>query len=107
MTREQILLIYKKRKSITRTSKETGLSIGTIRKIVFDEGLFSTPTSQLIRNLYEQGLSVKEIMQETGLSRSAVHVYLPYSKGLYNSENPTQNALNVRECRKKKRNNKF
>lgn len=103
MTKEQILLVYEKRKSIRQTVIETGLSIGTIRKIVINEGLFSTPTSQLIRNLYEQGLSVKEIMKETGLSRSAVHVYLPYSKGLYNSENPTQNALNVRECRKKEK----
>lgn len=103
MTKEKVLLIYEKNKSIRRTAAETGLSQPTVKKILVNESLFTTKRSEEIRELYKHGLNVREIMEETGLSRSAVHSYLPYTKGLYNSDNPTQNALNVRRCRSKKK----
>lgn len=102
MTKEQILLIYKECKSMKKTAKKAGVSAITIKKVLVDQGLFSTKISQEVQSLYKQGFSIREIMNKTGLSRSSVHSYLPYIKGLYNSDNPTQNALNVRMCRKKK-----
>lgn len=103
MTKEKVLLIYQNSKSIRQTAKETGLSQATVKKILVNESLRKTKRSEEIRELYKRGLNVHEIMEKTGLSRSAVHSYLPYTKGLYNSDNPTQNAINIRRCRSKKK----
>ena len=38
-----------------------------------------------INSLWEDNWSISDIMKETGLSRSSVHSYLPYTKVIYNA----------------------
>ena len=103
LTIEQVLFIYKQYKCIKQTAKIAGVSQVTVKKILIDKGLFSTKTSQKVQCLHKQGVSVEEIMKETGLSRSSVYNYLPYTKGIYNTDNPTKNALYMRKYRAKKK----
>lgn len=47
-------------------------------------GVYSTRLSRKVQSLYEDGCSIQQIMNETGLKKSSVHGYLPYIKGNYN-----------------------
>ena len=67
-----------------------------IRKILITTGHYSTERSRKVQLLREQGCTIQQVMEQTGLKRASVHAYLPYSKGSYNLSEPTLNA----ECRK-------
>lgn len=54
-----------------------------IRKLLITAGVYETATSKYVMELKEQGKSVKEIMQITGLSAASVSGYLPYQKTIY------------------------
>jgi len=54
-----------------------------IRKLLITAGVYETATSKRIIELKEQGKSVKEITQITGLSTASVSGYLPYQKTIY------------------------
>jgi hypothetical protein len=49
--------------------------------------------------MYLDGSPIEDIALEFKMSRTAVNSYLPYEKGLYNMDNPTENAKRIRKCR--------
>ena len=49
-----------------------------------------------VNQLHEQGKTIPEIMKITGLSRASVHSYLPYVRGIYNTE---ELSLDAKRCR--------
>lgn len=51
---------------------------------------------------YIENWSISDIMKETGLSRSSVHSYLPYTKVIYNAEELSLYARRCRTYRKRK-----
>ena len=51
-----------------------------VRKILVTAGVYSTKLSRKVQSLYEDGCSIQQIMDETGLKRASVHAYLPYVK---------------------------
>ena len=59
-------------------------------------GIFISDICTEVNELHEQGKSVAEIMEITGLSRASVHSYLPYSKGIYNA---AELSVNAERCR--------
>ncbi len=63
-----------------------------VRKLLITAGYYSTAMSRKVNGLYQSGLTVKEICEETGYGRSAVHSVLPYEKGIYKLADPTLNA---------------
>lgn len=63
-----------------------------IRKILITTGHYSTELSRKIQSLYEEGYTIQQIMDETGLKKSSVHGYLPYLKGNYNLPEVTLEA---------------
>jgi len=48
--------------------------------------IYANETSRLVLSLHQNGKSIKEIIEITGLKRSAVFGYLPYSKTVYKAE---------------------
>ena len=56
-------------------------------------GAWSDETSEKIGKLRANGMSVPEIAEELGVKTNTVWSYLPYSKGMYNQEYPTINAI--------------
>ena len=58
-------------------------------------------TSEKIGKLRANGMSVPEIAEEMGMKTNTVWSYLPYSKGMYNQEYPTINAIRVRNSKRK------
>lgn len=63
---------------------------------------YHTENSEKINSMREQGMSIPEIMKATGLSKSSVHSYLPYTKIIYNVDELSLYAERCRMYRKRK-----
>lgn len=66
-----------------------------------DAGAYESDMSIQVNDLHEQGYSVENIAKKLRVSKSTVSAYLPYTKGVYLGENPSNNALKIRKCRAK------
>jgi hypothetical protein len=55
-----------------------------------------------VNRLHQQGKSIAEIQEVTGLKRASVHSYLPYSKAIYKMEDTSVTAERVRRYRSRK-----
>ena len=63
-----------------------------VRKLLITAGVFSTALSRQIWDMHQDGATLLEICEKTGLAKSAVKSYLPYLKGIYKLKDPTLNA---------------
>lgn len=72
--------------------------MGKVRKILLTVGLIETEESKFLK----QGLTVEEIARKLGKTVGAASGRIPYAKGMYNAEYPSENALKIRETRNKK-----
>ena len=73
-----------------------------VRKMLITAGYYSTAMSRKVQALQDEGYSVREIMEETGLKKASVNGYLPYTKGAYKLESPTLYAEQGRLFRSRK-----
>lgn len=81
--------------------KAFGIGHQKIMKTLISVGLLNTDEARLFR----AGLTVEEIADRLNVSVRRVEGRIPYSKGSYMRENPTKNALAIRQTRKKEHNN--
>lgn len=88
--------------SLRQVSEEFGITLMKTRKILITAGVYHTEISEQIISLRENGKNISEIMQETGLSRSSVHSYLPYTKMIYNADELSLYAERCRLYRERK-----
>lgn len=66
--------------SLRDVAAEFDVTLLKVRKILITAGVYSTDISNEIQELEEQGRTIEEIMDTTGLSRASVHSYLPYKR---------------------------
>lgn len=83
--------------SINAISAKTSVNYQRVIRILVSASLLDTPEAAL----YRSGKSVAEIAQELGENESYVAYRVPYSKGMYRRDHPTDNALRIRKSRKK------
>lgn len=93
---ERIAEVYSKYNTLSQTANYLGISVAKVRKVLITLGLYETEMSKKINRLYDAGKTIDEIALEVGCSTKCVNGYLPYSKCLYGSSSPTQNALKLR-----------
>lgn len=89
--------------SLETISREVGVGEQKVRKILISLGLWNSPLSLRIAELYGSGNTPREIATLLKLSNATVNGYLPYSRGPNLSESPSANALRIRRCRERKR----
>ena len=77
-------------------------SLMKTRKILITAGVYHTEISEQINAMREQGMRIPEIMNATGLSKSSVHSYLPYTKMIYNVDELSLYAERCRMYRRRK-----
>ncbi len=87
------------------------LSTAKIRKILITGGCWTTERSREIQRLYEEltedgggmltpGEAIQRIAEELGISTVCVSIHLPYSKGVYDLEKKSANALRIERWRR-------
>ena len=87
--------------SLRYVSREFDFTHLKTRKLLITAGAYSTEISDYVNSLKNDGKSVPEIMQATGLSRASVHSYLPYTKVIYNAKELSLNAERIRKYRER------
>jgi len=100
-TAQEIIDTYAKTDSLKETARICGVNWQKVRKILITAGKYENDESRTIAELYKSGLAVDEIASRLGLTAKAVNNYLPYTKGEYKSDSPTDNAIAIRKHREK------
>ena len=85
------------------TAEEFDMSALKIRKLLITAGVYHNEMSDQVYELYTQGKSVAEIGQITGLGRSSINGYLPYTKVVYNPKEVSQNAERIKVFRSRQK----
>ncbi len=73
-----------------------------VRKLLITAGVYETPISREVNQLHQQGKTIIEIQEATGLKRASVHSYLPYTKAIYKLEDASVTAERIRKFRSRK-----
>lgn len=93
VTMQTVLRLHEQGIPRRTIAKRAGISLQKVRKILITAGAWSDETSEKIGKMRSNGMSVPEIAEEMGMKTNTVWSYLPYSKGMYNQEYPTINAI--------------
>ena len=80
-----------------------GITPVKVRKLLITADYFSSAISRKVQALHRNGMSVSDIMVETGLRQASVYSYLPYMKGVYKLKEPTLYAKQTRLFRRRKK----
>ena len=74
-----------------------------VRKILITTGNLTYDRSRKITAALAEGLSIKEVAKNLGISISSTCSFSPYSTGEYRADSSTKNALSIRKCRQNKK----
>ena len=85
------------------TSEEFDMSALKIRKLLITAGAYSSDISDEVNELYKMGKSLEEIQSITGLGKSSINGYLPYTKTIYKPEEVSLNADRIRKYRERRK----
>lgn len=97
---DNVVSDYQKTESMKESARLNGISEQKVKKILITKGIYSTPLSDTIGKLAEQGLTADEIGDKLQVSRATVNMYTPYSKTVYN-DSPSINAQRIKKTRGK------
>lgn len=100
---DEIITYYRECQSVKECAQRFDMSHQTVRRLLILAGEYSSPMSEKINALYDQGYTAQEISEKVGIGLKAVQGYIPYTKGKYMSAEPTVNALRIRACRGRKK----
>lgn len=90
-----------KEPELKAVAEEIGLSPAKLRKLLITAGerdhtaYFSSPTADMVLKLSREGKSVKDIMEQTGLSYTSVQGYLPH-KSVYGLDTMSAECERIR-----------
>lgn len=93
---EDVKDAYENADSLRSLAGELNMTLLKLRKLLITAGVFTSDICMEVNQLHEQGKTIPEIMKITGLSRASVHSYLPYVRGIYNTE---ELSLDAKRCR--------
>lgn len=88
--------------SVNEISDRTEISEDKITKILVTQGVFENDIYRQIKLLREKGVNDSVIADRLGLQKSSMNRYTPYTKGIYNLKNPSENAAKLRAWRQNK-----
>lgn len=96
-TYTSVIRLWEQQCSQKEIARRLDLSPAKVRKILITAGHYKTLESIMLA----EGATPEQIATMLGKSLKAVNGNLPYSKGMYDAEYPSLNALRIRENRKK------
>lgn len=101
MKPEDVISAYEKEGSLKKVARLYDVSEQKIRKILIDVNAYESDIANKVNDMYKQGYGAQYIADKLKMSISAVSSYLPYTKGQYLADEPTENAIRIRQCRQK------
>ena len=101
---QKIIDDYKVTGSVKRTAENLGTTLVRAQRVLITEGLWSSDTSEAVWQLYQKGLTVREIAEKLYVTEKTVQAYLPYTKGYYSDTEKSDDALRSSDYRNRKQN---
>ncbi len=95
--------VYKETGQLKLTAEEFSMSPLKIRKLLITAGVYSSDLSDEICKLYQEGKKIREIEEITGLKKSSINGYLPYTKVVYKPQELSMNAKRIVLYRNRKK----
>lgn len=99
---QRIVECYLKERKVAAVAKELNVPTSKVRRVLITEGLWSSPTSRKIAALLSEGWKKEEIAEKQHCSVHAVEFYLPYQRGAYGLNAPSNSAKRIEGYRKRK-----
>lgn len=96
-----IIKTYLDTESVKLTAEELHTTPVKVRKVLITEGLWFSKTSLEIQHYLNLGKTTAEIADILSATEKAVQQYLPYTKGLYNGDNPSVASINSADYRER------
>ena len=95
---------YNKHKNIKKVSIELGYSESKVRKLLTTANINFSKKHHIIKQLFDEGYSVKEIANKLNMSEKVVNDYVPYRNYYYNDDKfrAKQTILNRKVMQRKK-----
>lgn len=100
---QRVIDSFRKTGSVKKTAETVSTTLVRAQRILITEGLWSSPTSEKIMDLYRKGKTVQEIAGELFISEKTVQAYLPYTrtgKG-YGGDERSTDALKSEDYRER------
>ena len=99
----RVIREYRKTGSVKQSAENAGTSLVRAQRILITEGLWSSPTSDRVCDLYRQGKTVKEIAEILFVSEKTVQAYLPYirSEKGYGGTERSADAVKSKDYRRR------
>ena len=98
---QEIVKTYLDKGTIEAVAAALNVSEVKVRKVLITEGLWSSPTSARVKYYFEQGITSEKIAELLHSTVKAVQQYLPYTKGLYRGDYPSEDARYSSEYRER------
>ncbi len=98
---QKIIDGYLETESIQRTAKALHVSEVKVRRVLITEKIWSSRTSLAVQHYHEQGMTAARIASVLNTTEKAVQQYLPYTRGIYNKEQRSADAVNSEEYRRR------
>lgn len=98
---DRIIETYRQTHSVKKTAEILGTSVIKVRRVLITEGLWSSTTSRKICELWEKGMSTKEIAEQLHYTEKNVQAFLPYTKGDYGREGKSLDSVRSKEYRER------
>ena len=96
MDTSKVIDAYQNCKSLKRIAAELNLSEVKVRRILITAGLWRSKTSDAVKKLLDQNLTVAEVAEKLCMTEKNVQAYMPYRKGTYDAENMSDSAIRSR-----------
>ena len=93
---------YRNGKSIKKIAAELNLSEVKVRRILITAGLWRSKTSDSIKVLLDQNLTIAEIAEKLCMTEKNVQAYMPYKKGIYLTDTMSDSAIRSRLYRNRR-----
>ena len=97
---EEICATYKRLGEISPVSVTLSVDRGTVRRVLVNAGLYSSPISVKVRKMFVAGKTIDQISADLEKSKSTIIGYLPYFQGMYSGDNKTKNAIRLKNGKK-------
>ena len=90
--------------SLHDVAERFDITVMKARKLLITGGLYSTHLSRRVQELHVRGMTVAQIIEETGLKHASINSYLPYKHIIYNLPDISIKAERQKQYRVRKRN---
>ena len=100
---QDVVAEYRRLGSLKAVAATLQISENKVRKILITENEIEYERTAQAMTLLKYGKPLSEVAYSLGVSEKVLNNYLPYSKGEYMTENPSENALKIRAYRQRKK----